>query len=156
MRKIFSSRSSAIPDLKFSLVITLLVVGIILIPIPMFANPPRERYFRIEASRFAYSPAILSVNHGDRVIIDLVPMDVVHGLTIDSYDLGISADPGQSARLTFVADRSGSFRFRCTTVCGNMHPFMIGKLQVGNNTVFWRGVALSLFLAAVFTFRGKK
>ena len=27
--------------------------------------------------------------------------------------------------------------------CGNMHPFMIGKLQVGQNDLFWRAVLLA-------------
>jgi hypothetical protein len=69
--------------------------------------------------------------------------DVVHGLSIDGYKLATTADPGQTARLTFVADRRGSFRFRCTMTCGNLHPFMIGKLQVGQNTLLWRAILLS-------------
>jgi len=88
-------------------------------------------------------PAVLAVNPGDRVTIELTATDVVHGLSIDGYNLATTADPGQTARLTFVADRQGSFRFRCTVTCGNMHPFMIGKLEVGQNLMFWRAIALS-------------
>ena len=80
----------------------------------------------------AYSPSILHVNRGDRVTIELVSQDVVHGLSVDGYDLEISADPGQTALLAFTADRPGTFRLRCSVTCGSMHPFMIGKLQVGN------------------------
>lgn len=118
-----------------------LVIG--LAPIPAQAIAPVERFYRIEASRFAYSPAVLSANPGDRVTIELVSTDVVHGLSVDGYNLAVSADPGQSARLSFVVDRQGSFRFRCTVTCGNMHPFMIGKLQVGQNALLWRALALS-------------
>lgn len=113
-----------------------------LLPSPVRATAPAERTFRIQASRFEYSPAILSVNPGDRVTIELVATDVVHGLSIDGYALETSADPGQTARLSFVADRQGSFRLRCTVTCGNMHPFMIGKLQVGQNDRLWRAAAL--------------
>jgi len=112
-------------------------------PYPASATTPTERVFRIEASQFAYSPAVLSVNPGDRVTIELAATDVVHGLSIDGYNLAITSDPGQTARLSFVADRQGSFRFRCTVTCGNLHPFMIGKLKVGQNMVLWRAVALS-------------
>jgi heme/copper-type cytochrome/quinol oxidase subunit 2 len=115
---------------------------IVFLPIPARATTPVERTFRIQASRFEYSPAILSANPGDRVTIELAATDVVHGLSIDGYNLETSADPGQTARLTFVADRQGSFRFRCTVTCGNMHPFMIGKLQVGQNDRLWRAAAL--------------
>ena len=125
-----------------------LTVLILFLPFPVKATTPVERTFRIQASRFEYSPAILSANPGDRVTIELVATDVVHGLSIDGYDLETSADPGQTAILSFIADRQGSFRFRCTITCGNMHPFMIGKLRVGQNDGLWRAAGL-LALALV-------
>lgn len=128
--------------LRWVVMFSLMLVTL-LIPIPAAATTPSERTFRIEASRFEYSPAVLAVNPGDRVTIELTATDVVHGLSIDGYNLATTADPGQTERLTFVADRQGSFRFRCTVTCGNLHPFMIGKLQVGQNTLLWRAVALS-------------
>ena len=119
-----------------------LALAVMLIPLPAAAAAPTERVIHIDASRFAYSPSILSVNPGDRVTIELLATDVVHGLSIDGYKLETTSDPGQTARLTFVADRQGTFRFRCTVTCGNLHPFMIGKLQVGQNGLLWRGALL--------------
>ncbi len=113
------------------------------LPLPVNATTPVERTFHIQASQFAYTPAVLSVNPGDRVTIELLATDVVHGLSIDGYELEATSDPGQTARLTFVADRQGSFRFRCTVTCGNLHPFMIGKIQVGQNALLWRGALLA-------------
>jgi len=128
---------------------------VLFLPFPVNANTPVERTFRIQASQFEYSPAILAVNPGDRVTIELLATDVVHGLSIDGYDLETTADPGQTARLTFVADRQGSFRFRCTVTCGNMHPFMIGKLQVGLNDLLWRAGMLAglALMAGIWTVR---
>jgi heme/copper-type cytochrome/quinol oxidase subunit 2 len=74
-------------------------------------------------------------------------MDVVHGFYLDGYGVSVTADPGQTARLTFTADRSGSFRFRCNITCGALHPFMIGKLQVGPNTWLLRAIGLTLLAA---------
>ena len=124
-------------------------------PFPARATAPMERTFQIKASRFEYSPAVLAVNPGDRVTIELTATDVVHGLSIDGYNLAVSSDPGQTARLTFVADRQGSFRFRCTETCGNMHPFMVGRLEVGSNSLLWRAVALSgvALLAAAWSLK---
>jgi hypothetical protein len=31
--------------------------------------------------------------------------------------------------------------------CGALHPFMIGKLQVGPNTWLWRAIALTVLAA---------
>jgi heme/copper-type cytochrome/quinol oxidase subunit 2 len=121
-----------------------LALVILFAPLQGSAAIPVERTFHIEAIRFQYSPAVLQVNPGDLVTIDLVSQDVVHGLSIDGYDLTITADPGQTAHLTFVANRQGSFRFRCTLTCGDMHPFMTGKLEVGQNLLFWRTAALAI------------
>lgn len=100
--------------------------------------------FRIEASQYAYNPGEIAVNPGDTVTIQLVSTDVVHGLYIDGYDLSLEADPGQTATLTFVANQTGSFRFRCNVTCGAMHPFMIGKLDVGANVTLFRAIGLAL------------
>lgn len=132
-----------------------MALAILFLPIPGNAAEPVERTFRIQASQFTYSPAVLSVNPGDRVTIELLATDVVHGLSIDGHDLETTSDPGQTARLTFVADRQGSFRFRCTVTCGNLHPFMIGKLQVGQNDLLWRGTLLAglVLIAGVWSLR---
>ncbi len=131
-------------------VVTALAAAAILIllaPLPAYGPDRGERTLRIEASSFSYAPAIVRVNRGDRVTIELVATDVVHGLYIDGYDLSLIADPGQTARLSFVADRSGSFRFRCSVTCGPLHPFMVGKLMVGRNWLLWRAVALTVLVA---------
>lgn len=122
-----------------------LAAGMVLFaPLPFPVAAPQARTFRVEARQFAYSPSELRVNPGDTVTLQLVSTDVVHGIYIDGYDISLEADPGQSATLTFVADRRGSFRFRCNVTCGAMHPFMIGKLTVGRNDWFVRSLGFSL------------
>ena len=132
-----------------------MAITVIVVPFPASASTPTEHIFHIEASRFEYSPAVLAVNPGDRVTIELTATDVVHGLSIDGYNLATTADPGQTARLTFVADKQGSFRYRCTVTCGNLHPFIIGLLRVGPNFLWIRGIGLGLLaiLAAVWSLR---
>ena len=129
---------------RFSLLLFVmagLVVAFAPLPIPAIA--PQERTFVIDARQYAYSPSELKVNAGDTVTIQLVSTDVVHGLYVDDYDISVEADPGQSATLTFVADKPGSFRFRCNLTCGAMHPFMIGKLTVGTNNWLYRSIGLA-------------
>ena len=58
--------------------------------------------------------------------------------------VSVEADPGKTQTLTFVADKPGSFRFRCNVTCGAMHPFMIGKLTVGTNEWLFRSIGLSI------------
>ncbi len=97
---------------------------------------------------FAFEPGRLRVNQGDRVTVILHSTDVVHGLYIDGYGIDITAEPGRPAQASFVADKLGKFRYRCSVSCGAMHPFMIGELIVGPNIPFGRAVA-SLFIVAI-------
>ena len=129
---------------RFSLLLLVMAgLAVAFAPLPVPAIAPQERTFEIDAHQFAYSPSELKVNTGDTVTIQLVNTDVVHGLYVDDYDISVEADPGQSATLTFVADKPGSFRFRCNITCGAMHPFMIGKLIVGRNDWLYRSIGLA-------------
>lgn len=120
-------------------------------PLPAGAASSQERRIRIEASSFQYEPAVIQVNPGDHLILELASTDVTHGIYIDGYGLSLSAEPGQTARLTFTASRPGVFRLRCSVTCGALHPFMLGKLVVGSNALAWRAVGLAL-LTALFLF----
>ena len=128
------------------ILLLLAMIGLVvaLAPLPVQPIAPQERNFRMEARQFAYSPSELKVNPGDTVTIQFVSTDVVHGLYLDGYDISVQADPGQTATLTFIADKPGSFRFRCNVTCGAMHPFMIGKLTVGPNQWLYRSIVLSI------------
>jgi heme/copper-type cytochrome/quinol oxidase subunit 2 len=131
-----------------------LVVAFAPLPAPSIA--PQERTFRIEAKQFAYSPSEVRVNRGDRLTIELVSTDVVHGLYIDGYGVSVEADPGQTTTIRFVADKPGSFRFRCNITCGAMHPFMIGKLTVGGNDWLMRSAGLLALAVAGVILRPKQ
>ena len=121
----------------------LVAMLVIFAPLPARSHAPTDVTYAIDASRWEYLPAEIKVNRGDQVTLKLTSADVVHGLSIDGSDMEITTDPGQTASVSFIADRPGVFRFRCTVTCGNLHPFMIGKITVGQNTLMWRGMALS-------------
>lgn len=133
-----------------------LALLILFSPLPQSAPDPQDRLIRIEASSFQFTPGEIQINPGDRVIVELVSTDVVHGFSLDGYDFELTADPGQTATGIFTADKAGVFRFRCSVACGNLHPFMIGKLQVGPNLLLVRGIILGLLaiFAAVVSLRG--
>lgn len=125
-------------------------------PLPTFKPMAQTRTFKIQARSFAYAPSTLRVQSGDRVTIELTSLDYVHGLYIDGYDLNLVSDPGQTSRITFVADEVGTFRLRCSVTCGAMHPFMIGKLVVGDGYLWLRAAGLSVLAAVVGLWRGRR
>ena len=127
---------------------------VVLVPAPASSATPMEQTIRVEASSYQYSPAVVKVNPGDHVTLELVSTDVVHGIYLDGYNLEVTADPGQTKKLSFTADKAGTFRFRCSVTCGPLHPFMAGKLEVGQNWLMWRAAGLailSVFAGLVLT-----
>jgi heme/copper-type cytochrome/quinol oxidase subunit 2 len=121
---------------------------VLVVPWPSVILSAGEREVRILARQYVYAPGVLRVSQGDRVTLVLEAEDVTHGLYLDGYAVDLVAVPGRVSRATFVADRPGKFRLRCSKVCGTLHPFMLGELVVTPNAPFWRAMAITL-LAAV-------
>lgn len=95
-----------------------------------------DRFFEIKAKKFSYNPNIIKINRGDNVKIKLISEDVHHGFYLDGYGLETSAHPGQEGVITFTANKTGKFSYRCSVTCGEFHPYMIGYLTVEPNTRF--------------------
>ena len=100
--------------------------------------------FHVKLSRYKYTPSMIRVNQGDRVRLVLEGMDLEHGFYIDGYDLEAKVRHADVKVLEFLADKAGSFKIRCSVVCGPFHPFMTGKLVVEPNQSFLVSSALSL------------
>jgi hypothetical protein len=138
------------PRFIIAIVFSLLGLLVLMVPWPGVILSAGEREVRVLARDYTYSPGVLRVSHGDRVTLVLEAEDVTHGLYLDGYDVELVAVPGRASRATFVADRPGKFRLRCSKVCGTLHPFMLGELIVMPNSPFWRAIGIAV-LAAVGT-----
>ncbi len=156
--------------MKRSSILNYLLIGLLLIVGGsagfLFAHfvrvPSQDRIITITAHKYAYDPPILQVNRGDRVHIRLVSKDVTHGFYLEGYDVDAKVRPHNPTfwmrrpsekkdfqeveEISFVADRTGKFHYRCSITCGYMHPFMQGELIVNPNYLFSTSVGLSLAL----------
>lgn len=134
------------------------------------SNPPSERAIAITAGQYAYDPPVIRVNRGDVLRLRLQSSDVVHGFYLEGYDLDArivpqapfielrrpsapAAPPERVEEVVVVADRAGKFRFRCSTTCGFLHPFMQGELIVEPNRLLPAsfGMILGLLAGGVLT-----
>ena len=139
--------------MRRAMVLTIfLALGGVVLLVPWPAPAPRTmgREIVIHARQYAYAPGVVRVGQGERVTMVLEAEDMTHGLYVDGYSVDLVAVPGRPARASFVADREGKFRLRCSKVCGSLHPFMLGELIVEPNGPWWRAVGLTI-LAAVGT-----
>lgn len=159
--------------MKLSRKSTLMLIVILLLAalaLPMLIKPGgggQTRIITLEAAKYGYSPAKIIVNQGDKIVIKPTSLDVTHGFYLDGYpveftikqqgiayqkytwedeDGSVQTDWDKVSQIEFVADRKGKFIFRCTRVCGNLHPFMTGELIVRPNTFYYLSVSLSLWI----------
>lgn len=125
--------------------------------------PPQDRTFTITAHKYAYDPPVLRVNRGDRIHVRLVAKDNTHGFYLEGYDVEAKMRPDNDTfwarqpsqggdykeveEISFVASRTGKFRYRCSITCGYMHPFMQGELIVRPNYLYSTSVGLSVGMA---------
>jgi cytochrome c oxidase subunit 2 len=94
------------------------------------ASGPVDKEFTLWARQFEYVPAVIEVQQGDYVRLKIKTADVTHGFYIDGYDVDIKVTWGETESIEFVADKAGTFKFRCSSPCGPFHPFMAGKFVV--------------------------
>ncbi|HKK00891.1 MAG TPA: 4Fe-4S binding protein [Desulfuromonadales bacterium] len=130
-------------------------------------SSPQTRVIHLTAQRYAYTPGRIFVNQGDTVIIKPSSKDVTHGFYLDGYPVEFIFKKGNYAfqkyawkdddgkthvdwdkvsQIKFVASKAGRFDFRCTQVCGNLHPFMTGELIVAPNDLYHSMIGLSFWL----------
>lgn len=108
----------------------------------------QNRLIEISMEQYSFDSHRIIVNKGDRVLINLTSKDVMHGFYLDGYEKSVSVEPGISETINFVADQSGKFKFRCSVVCGDLHPFMIGELIVNPNNQFVNSLWISFILVS--------
>jgi len=119
------------------------------------SNTPTTKEFIITARQWAYDPPVIEVNQGDQVVIKLRSADISHGIYIEGYDLRadliLQEGKPNEVELRFIADKPGTFVFRCTTPCGPFHPFMTGILKVNPNYNFLGASTLALMIALLIS-----
>ncbi len=103
--------------------------------------------YNIQLDRFKYSTEVIRVELGDRVRLNFDSLDVEHGVYLDGYGLKKTVPEKGFTTLEFIANKPGAFRFRCTSTCGPFHPFMISKLVVEPNYLFWGAIVCTIALS---------
>jgi plastocyanin len=86
--------------------------------------------FTVEATPFAFSPAEIKVNKGDKVRIVFVNKNGFHDWVLDEFSAKTKQlQAGETETIQFLADKSGTFEYYCSV--GNHRQMgMKGKLIV--------------------------
>ncbi len=84
--------------------------------------------------RSHYTPDQVEVKVGDTVIWHVtnveLAQDATHGFALPGQNINLSIEPGETATMTFIADRPGVYPFYCTEFCSALHLEMMGYFLV--------------------------
>lgn len=97
-------------------------------------NPDGSVEVSMTAIRSHFKPDHVTVKEGDRVTWRITnierAVDAVHGFAIPMYNIGVSLEPGETAKIEFIASKPGTFPFYCSEFCSALHLEMMGYLMV--------------------------
>lgn len=93
------------------------------------------RTIDVKLSRYAFSPERIEVRQGERVWLNVVSVDGVHGFQVK--ELGLNARTpvrGRTIALELTPQKLGTFEITCSEYCGAGHNRMKGWLIVTPGT----------------------
>lgn len=91
---------------------------------------PGVHEIQVTLKKYEFNPGTLRVKKGERVRLILDAADHDHGFKLDEFDVNQKVQKGTTATVEFIADKAGTFQFRCSSVCGLGHRGMKGTLVV--------------------------
>ena len=85
----------------------------------------------IEAYDFGFNVSPVEIHKGDRVRLTIKVTSGFHGIGISEFGVNTGkVEAGDSKTVEFMADRAGTFPFRCNVYCGPGHQSMKGSITV--------------------------
>jgi len=88
------------------------------------------REFNVIGEHYAFTPAVLTVDHGDLVKVNFTAKDIAYSFAIDAYRISKRAGAGQSVTFQFRADTAGEFQIYCNLTADPKCKDMKGTLKV--------------------------
>ena len=85
---------------------------------------------KITAKQFEFEPSVITLQKGQPVRLIITAIDVEHGFAIEALGINKKLKPKVPAIVEFTPNRTGSFVFECSVMCGSGHDEMTGELVV--------------------------
>lgn len=109
----------------------LLYAGVGAAPAPAGPQPRDPRVIEMTVKRFEFSPARIEVTEGEVVRLVIRSADGLHGIGIKKFKVSEEVPRGGTpVIIEFTATATGEFDILCSTICGEGHDAMKGKLVV--------------------------
>jgi cytochrome c oxidase subunit 2 len=123
-------------DAVKKLMVVTLLAPLMLMPAPYLRSQGtpqgmETREVKITAKKYEFSPNIVEVNAGTRIIFKVTALDREHGFEIaDVKDSCVKIKKGETSTVEYLAGEAGTVEFRCCVFCGAGHHGMKGKIVI--------------------------
>lgn len=91
---------------------------------------PGDRVVRVLSDNWSFTPALITAKQGEKVTLEIVGVNGVHGFAVPGLGLNAPVAPGETTSVILSTDTVGSFDFFCSIPCGAGHRDMVGKIVV--------------------------
>jgi len=88
------------------------------------------KLIKMFAEEWKWTPNLIRVAQGTRIKIEFLSYGASRRFDLKGYNLKVRIPQGKLVSVEFVADKKGTFRWRCGRPCGNGCAKMTGKLIV--------------------------
>ena len=95
------------------------------------ASGGENREVKITAKKYQFSPDTVEVQAGTRIVFKITALDREHGFEIAGVkDSCVKIKKGETATVSYLAEKAGTVEFRCCVFCGLGHHGMKGKIII--------------------------
>lgn len=88
------------------------------------------RTVEIQASNWAFTPAMIAAKQGEKVRLKIVGESGVHGFAIPALGVNVQVNPGQTVMMDLPTDQAGAFDAKCSIPCGSGHRDMKATIVI--------------------------
>jgi heme/copper-type cytochrome/quinol oxidase subunit 2 len=109
------------------------LLATLLLALPVFTQTetPETKVFDITVEKYKFEPSKITVNKGDKVVLNFKSKDVTHGVELSDFGKKRELiEKDKIVTIEFVADKVGLFEYRCKKWCGFGHIFGFEKLKI--------------------------
>ncbi len=94
------------------------------------AAPADKRTISMSAELWKFTPNIVRVKQGEKVILEVTGISGTHGLSVPELGINETITQGNTVIVNIPTDKTGTFDFACSVQCGSGHSDMTGKIIV--------------------------
>ena len=108
----------------------ILILSFAAYEIPAIHAQDQPHVIQIQAKRFSFTPAEITLTQGQKTTLAITSADVTHGLVIPELGVNVTLPKGKLIEVEVTPQQAGTFHGQCSHFCGVGHASMTLSVEV--------------------------